>query len=80
MSDWAADCLKWRGKVLTGAHRHYCREWDGLPVDETCTNEWPCGCDVPARRLGCACPPKAELSCRRQDCPWSGIASPAEAR
>jgi len=23
--------------------RHYCFEWDGLPIDET-TLEWPCGC------------------------------------
>jgi hypothetical protein len=40
---WIADCRKWRGKVLTGTYRHWCQEWDGLPVDET-TMEWPCGC------------------------------------
>ena len=40
---WHADCLKWRGKVLTGKFRHWCEDWDGLPIDET-TPEWPCVC------------------------------------
>jgi hypothetical protein len=40
---WAEDCLKWRHKVLTGRHAHWCFDWDDLPVDETCP-EWPCGC------------------------------------
>ena len=42
-ADWVTDCRHWRGVVLTGAHRHWCHEYDGLPVDET-TFEWPCGC------------------------------------
>ncbi len=42
---WQADCLKWRGKVLTGKHGHWCPEWDDLPIDET-SLEWPCGCAV----------------------------------
>jgi len=40
---WIADCLFWRGKVLTGTYRHWCFEWDELPVDET-VPEWPCDC------------------------------------
>lgn len=41
---WEADCLRWRGKVLTGSHRHWCWDWDGLPVDDT-TPEWAaCTC------------------------------------
>ena len=40
---WRLDSLRWRGKVLTGKFRHWCSEWDFLPVDETCP-EWPCGC------------------------------------
>jgi hypothetical protein len=40
---WKEDCLKWRGLLLTGKYAHWCDEWDGLPVDETCP-EWPCGC------------------------------------
>lgn len=42
--EWRRDCLRWRGRVLTGKYAHWCFEWDELPVDETCTNEWPCGC------------------------------------
>jgi hypothetical protein len=41
--EWELDCHLWRGEVLTGRKRHWCPEWDGLPVDETC-REWPCGC------------------------------------
>ncbi len=38
---WDAECTKWRGEILTGKWRHYCNEWDGLPVDET-TGEFCC--------------------------------------
>ena len=41
--EWIADCMKWRGKVLTGNYQHWCWDWDELPVDDTCS-EWPCGC------------------------------------
>lgn len=41
--EWERDCMKWRGKVLTGAHCHWCYDWDGLPIDET-TPEYPCNC------------------------------------
>lgn len=44
-ADWIADSMHWRGRVLEGRHGHWCYEWDGLPVDETC-DEWPCDCDV----------------------------------
>lgn len=40
---WEKDCIKWRGKVLTGKHCHWCPDWDFLPIDET-TPEWPCAC------------------------------------
>jgi hypothetical protein len=43
MSDWEDDCLRWRGKVLTGTYAHYCYDWDFLPVDET-TPEFSCCC------------------------------------
>lgn len=45
MTDWEEDCMLWRGVVLTGEHAHWCYDWDGLPVDETC-REWPCQCAV----------------------------------
>jgi hypothetical protein len=46
-AEWAADCLRWRGRLLTGKFSHWCWDWDGLPVDETCP-EWPdsCTCSV----------------------------------
>lgn len=40
--EWEEDCLKWRGKVLTGRYSHWCFEFDGLPMDETCEREWDC--------------------------------------
>lgn len=39
--NWEADCLRWRGMVLTGDWGHWCFDWDGLPVDET-TDEISC--------------------------------------
>jgi hypothetical protein len=41
--DWNEECLRWRGRVLTGKYAHWCWDWDGLPIDET-TPEWPCAC------------------------------------
>jgi len=43
-SEWNAECIKWRGKVLTGSKAHYCWDWDGLPVDETCAEFGCCSC------------------------------------
>lgn len=42
---WAHDCQQWRGMLLTGRYCHWCENWNGLPVDETCP-EWPCGCNI----------------------------------
>jgi hypothetical protein len=39
---WIEDCMKWRGHVLTGERAHWCYDWDGLPVDETCGEEFSC--------------------------------------
>lgn len=43
--EWREDSLRWRGKVLTGQHGHWCPDWDYLPIDETCP-EWPCPCSA----------------------------------
>lgn len=43
MTEWEADCLEYRDRILTGVEAHWCAEWDDLPIDETCP-EWPCGC------------------------------------
>lgn len=42
MTEWERDCLRERGRLLTGDFGHYCAEFDGLPVDETCGEEWDC--------------------------------------
>lgn len=39
---WTHDCMKWRGRVLTGRFRHWCHDWDLLPVDETTPDEFDC--------------------------------------
>lgn len=43
--DWREDSKRWRGRVLTGKHGHWCPDWDFLPIDAT-TPEWPCPCVV----------------------------------
>ncbi len=37
--------MKWHGRVLTGNHRHWCHEWDGLPIDDTCEEFDACICE-----------------------------------
>lgn len=44
MKQWKKDCLHWRHEVLTGIYSHWCLDWDGLPVDETCEQFISCGC------------------------------------
>ena len=41
--EFIEDCMHWRGRILRGDYAHWCPEWDGLPIDETCS-EWPCEC------------------------------------
>jgi hypothetical protein len=43
-SDWDNDCLYWWGCVLTGVDRHWCHDWDGLPIDNTCEEYEACHC------------------------------------
>lgn len=50
--EFIEDCMKWRGRALTGKYAHWCWDWDGLPIDETC-EEWPCVCkDELVKRYG----------------------------
>jgi hypothetical protein len=48
--DWGQECLKWHGRVLTGLHAHWCWSWDGLPIDETCTEYEACQCYTPEQK------------------------------
>lgn len=42
---WEMDCSHHWGRTLTGEKAHYCQDWDGLPLDETCDAVWPsCHC------------------------------------
>jgi len=54
MTQWEADCIKWWKAVLTGEKKHYCWDWDGLPIDETCKEFECCTCykDVEAPHIG----------------------------
>lgn len=44
MTQFEQDCMHWRGRLLTGKEAHYCHDWDGLPMDETCEEYSSCGC------------------------------------
>jgi len=52
-----------RGELLIGKYGHWCNEWDGLPIDETCM-EWPSDID---KRDGSdyLCEPLKQLGLRR---------------
>ena len=41
---WIADCMHWRGRVLTGSFAHWCAEFDYLPVDHTSAEFECCQC------------------------------------
>jgi len=43
LSEWYQDCLQCQGQILKGRYSHWCYDWDGLPVDETC-EEFKHGC------------------------------------
>lgn len=42
---WARDCFRWHDRYLTGQKRHYCPDWDFLPIDETCMEFEACTCN-----------------------------------
>ena len=47
MSNWDEfneDCMHHWGKVLTGEYRHFCTEFDYLPIDETVFEFMFCTC------------------------------------
>ena len=41
---WGEACLRWHNKILYGEFSHWCNEWDGLPIDETCEEFKFCIC------------------------------------
>lgn len=42
---WDEDCLRWHGTILRGPDRHWCWDWDGLPIDATCREYQGCTCE-----------------------------------
>lgn len=42
--EWFEDCKRWLGYTLEGQYRHWCNDWDGLPVDETMPEFETCTC------------------------------------
>ena len=42
--NWDYDSYKFHGRILTGQYAHYCYDWDGLPLDETCREFETCSC------------------------------------
>jgi len=44
MSEFEEDCIKTYGRVLTGKYKHYCAEWDYVPIDETFPEFEVCHC------------------------------------
>jgi len=45
MTDFEEDCLHFHGKTLTGKYKHYCPDFDFLPMDETCWEFEFCLCE-----------------------------------
>ncbi len=43
-TEWEKDCRRWRGRVLVGMNRHWCPDWDFLPIDETTSEIDGCTC------------------------------------
>jgi hypothetical protein len=37
---WNKDFFFFHNRLLTGEKRHYCPEWDYMPIDETCEFEF----------------------------------------
>lgn len=42
--EWEEDCKHFYDRVLTGEKRHWCPEYDYLPIDETCSEMKYCHC------------------------------------
>ena len=45
MTEFEQECIHHHGKVLTGKFKHWCPDFDYLPIDETCFEFQFCLCD-----------------------------------
>lgn len=46
LTEFEKDSLKEHGRILDGLFAHYCNDWDGMTVDETCLEISSCNCRV----------------------------------
>jgi hypothetical protein len=46
LSEFDEECLRFYGKLLTGKKKHWCLNWDQLPIDETCEEFQCCFCNI----------------------------------
>lgn len=51
MTDWELDCMHWYGEILQGDFKHWCYDWDDLPIDEHCSEFMNCTCDFADRNV-----------------------------
>lgn len=45
MNEFEQDCMHFHGKILTGKYKHFCPDFDYLPIDETCMEFEYCLCE-----------------------------------
>jgi len=45
MTQFEEDCIHFHGRPLTGQYKHYCPDFDYLPIDETCSEFKYCICE-----------------------------------
>jgi zona occludens toxin (predicted ATPase) len=79
-AQWAEDCERWRGEVLTGKYSHWCHDWDFLPVDETTREFTACSCwEVGADAKQLDALQRAQQAAReREEAFWLGLAGLGE--
>ena len=44
LTEFDQDCLHFHGRVLKGEKKHFCPDFDYLPIDETCWEFEYCVC------------------------------------
>jgi hypothetical protein len=45
MIEFDEECMHFYGEVLTGKYKHFCPDFDYLPIDESCFEYQFCTCE-----------------------------------
>lgn len=61
LTKFEQDSLKEHGRILDGLFAHYCNDWDGMTVDETCSEISSCNCLVCVGCPSVYCSPENRL-------------------